>query len=76
MDPDGTFNCKYFIISSRQAETQLPEQYPRFGHVVSGMDVVQKINALAPASGDGPPARKGHDGNGDRHRQACRRRRP
>ena len=53
-DPNGTFDCQFFIISG-QAGTQLPEQYARFGHVVSGMDVVQKINALAPASGDGPP---------------------
>lgn len=57
VDPDGTFDCQFFIISG-PAGTQLPEQYARFGHVVSGMDVVQKINALAPASGDGPPTQR------------------
>ena len=55
-DPDGTFDCQFFIISGEQG-TQLPNQYARFGHVVSGMDVVQAINALAPPSGDGPPTK-------------------
>ncbi len=56
-DPDGTFDCQFFIVSGPSG-TQLPEQYARFGHVVAGMDVVQKINALAPASGDGAPTQK------------------
>ena len=29
--------------------------YAILGHVTSGQDAVTKMNALAPASGDGPP---------------------
>jgi cyclophilin family peptidyl-prolyl cis-trans isomerase len=56
-DPDGTFDSQFFIITGEQG-TKLPPQYARFGHVVSGMDVAQKIEALAPATGDGPPTQK------------------
>jgi cyclophilin family peptidyl-prolyl cis-trans isomerase len=56
-DPDGTFDSQFFIVTGAQG-TQLPPQYARFGHVVAGMDVAQKIEALAPATGDGPPTQK------------------
>jgi hypothetical protein len=35
--------------------TKLPLSYNRFGKVIAGLDVAQKIEALSPASGDGPP---------------------
>ncbi len=56
-DPDGSFDCQFFIVTGQQG-TQLPDQYARFGRVVAGMDVAQKIDGLAPASGDGPPTQK------------------
>jgi cyclophilin family peptidyl-prolyl cis-trans isomerase len=56
-DPNGTFDSQFFIVTGAQG-TQLPPQYARFGRVVVGMDVAQKIDALAPASGDGPPTQK------------------
>jgi cyclophilin family peptidyl-prolyl cis-trans isomerase len=56
IDPDGTFDCQFFIVTG-QAGTQLPPQYARFGRVVSGMDVAKKIEALSPG-GDGPPRQK------------------
>lgn len=57
IDPDGTFDSQFFIVTGAQG-TQLPPQYARFGHVVSGMDVAKKIEALAPVTGDGPPTQK------------------
>jgi len=56
-DPDGTFDSQFFIVTGAQG-TQLPPQYARFGHVVVGMDVAKKIEALAPPEGDGPPTQK------------------
>jgi peptidyl-prolyl cis-trans isomerase B (cyclophilin B) len=56
-DPDGTFDCQFFIVTGAQG-TQLPNQYARFGRVVAGMAVAQKIEALAPPQGDGPPTKK------------------
>ena len=53
-DPDGTFDCQFFIVTGQQG-TQLPAQYARFGHVVTGIDVAKKIESLAPPQGDGPP---------------------
>jgi cyclophilin family peptidyl-prolyl cis-trans isomerase len=49
-DPDGTFDCQFFIVVGAQGE-QLPNQYARFGILTSGMDVAQKI-ASVPASPD------------------------
>ena len=56
-DPDGTFDCQFFIVTGQQG-TQLPNQYARFGHVISGMDVAKKIESLAPPQGDGAPTQK------------------
>jgi cyclophilin family peptidyl-prolyl cis-trans isomerase len=56
-DPAGTFDCQFFIVTGRQG-TQLPNEYARFGHVVTGMDVAKKIESLAPPEGDGPPTQK------------------
>jgi peptidyl-prolyl cis-trans isomerase B (cyclophilin B) len=56
-DPDGTFDCQFFIVTGEQG-TQLPNQYARFGKVVAGMDVATKIESFAPPQGDGPPTQK------------------
>ena len=50
----GTSDSQFFIVTGK-AGTQLPQNYNRFGKVVAGLDVAQKIEALAPASGDGAP---------------------
>ncbi len=49
-DPDGTFDCQFFIVIGPEGES-LPPQYARFGQVTSGMDVAQKIAAV-PADPD------------------------
>jgi len=54
--PAGTFGSQFFIVTGSQGET-LPNDYARFGTVTKGLDVAQKIDALAPASGDGPPTK-------------------
>jgi cyclophilin family peptidyl-prolyl cis-trans isomerase len=55
-DPPGTFDSEFFIVSGSQGGT-LPNDYASFGNVKSGMDVVNKIAALYPASNnnDGKP---------------------
>jgi len=47
-------SSQFFIITS-EAGTQLPQTYSRFGRVVSGLEVAQMIQGLAPPEGDGPP---------------------
>jgi cyclophilin family peptidyl-prolyl cis-trans isomerase len=49
-DPNGTFDCQFFIVTGPQGE-QLPPQYARFGIVTSGIDVAKKIS-MVPASAD------------------------
>jgi len=56
-DPPGTFDCQFFIVTGPAGE-RLPPEYASFGTVTSGLDVAQRIEALAPARGDGPPTRK------------------
>jgi peptidyl-prolyl cis-trans isomerase B (cyclophilin B) len=55
-DPAGTFGNQFFIVTGSNGST-LPNDYARFGGVISGLDVAQKIEALAPSSGDGPPTK-------------------
>ncbi|HEX6310372.1 MAG TPA: peptidylprolyl isomerase [Acidimicrobiia bacterium] len=45
---------QFFIITG-EAGTQLPQTYSRFGRVVSGLEIAQLIQGLAPPEGDGPP---------------------
>jgi cyclophilin family peptidyl-prolyl cis-trans isomerase len=53
-DPPGTFDSQFFIVTGEQGAT-LPNDYARFGTVVSGIEVAQQIEALAPPEGDGAP---------------------
>lgn len=55
-DPAGTFDSQFFIVTGSQGST-LPNDYAYFGTVTSGIENAQKIAALAPASGDGPPTK-------------------
>jgi cyclophilin family peptidyl-prolyl cis-trans isomerase len=56
-DPAGTYDDQYFIVTGSQGQT-LPNEYARFGKVTSGLDVAQRIEALAPEGGDGRPTGK------------------
>lgn len=53
-DPAGTFDCQFFIMIGGS----LPNEYARFGSVTAGMDVVHKIEALAPGGAEGRPTKK------------------
>lgn len=55
-DPPGTFGSQFFVVTGSQGAT-LPDDYARFGTVTGGLDVAQKIDSFAPASGDGAPTR-------------------
>lgn len=66
-DPAGTAGSQFFVVTSSTANAALAPsgqgpQYAIVGHVTSGMDVVQKIEAQPQApgaqSGDGSPAQK------------------
>jgi cyclophilin family peptidyl-prolyl cis-trans isomerase len=56
-DTPGTFDSQFFIVTGSQGAT-LPNDYARFGKVVMGIENAQKIEALAPASGDGAPTKQ------------------
>jgi peptidyl-prolyl cis-trans isomerase B (cyclophilin B) len=61
-DPNGTSGSQFFVVTSSTAQQALAPngtgQYAIVGHVVSGLDVVQKIAALPILNGatDGQPA--------------------
>jgi cyclophilin family peptidyl-prolyl cis-trans isomerase len=52
----GSFDSQFFIVTGSKGAA-LPNDYARFGSVKSGLDVAKQIEALAPASGDGPPTK-------------------
>jgi peptidyl-prolyl cis-trans isomerase B (cyclophilin B) len=54
-EPPGTSGSQFFIVPTAGAARGYTPDYAILGHVTSGQDAVTKINALAPASGDGPP---------------------
>jgi cyclophilin family peptidyl-prolyl cis-trans isomerase len=56
-DPAGTYDSQFFIVTGSQGAT-LPNDYARFGSVTKGIDVAQKIEALAPADGSPTPTKK------------------
>lgn len=58
--PPGTAGSQFFVITSElglQTFNSKPYLYGQFGTLTSGIDVARKIEALAPASGDGKPTR-------------------
>jgi len=55
-DPNGTFDSQFFIVTGAQGEA-LPAQYADFGKVVSGMDVVRRIEALPVDANDDPTSK-------------------
>jgi peptidyl-prolyl cis-trans isomerase B (cyclophilin B) len=55
-EPPGTSGSQFFIVPTAGAARGYTPDYAILGHVTSGQDAVTKINALAPASGDGPPS--------------------
>jgi len=59
-EPAGTAGSQFFIVTGQgvDAINQQPYQYGTIGTVTQGIDVAQKISALAPASGDGKPTKK------------------
>jgi cyclophilin family peptidyl-prolyl cis-trans isomerase len=54
-EPPGTSGSQFFIVPTAGASRGYTPDYAILGHVTSGQEAVTKINALAPASGDGPP---------------------
>jgi cyclophilin family peptidyl-prolyl cis-trans isomerase len=54
-EPPGTAGSQFFIVPTAGASRGYTPDYAILGHVTSGQDAVTKMNALAPASGDGPP---------------------
>ena len=54
-EPPGTSGSQFFIVPTAGAARGYTPDYAILGHVTSGQDAVTKMNALAPASGDGPP---------------------
>jgi cyclophilin family peptidyl-prolyl cis-trans isomerase len=59
--PNGDAGSQFFVITSDKALATFnakPYLYGDFGHVTGGLDVAKKIEALAPASGDGTPTKK------------------
>jgi peptidyl-prolyl cis-trans isomerase B (cyclophilin B) len=56
-EPAGTAGSQFFVITDASYAASLPRQYGTIGLVTSGQDVLTKISALAPASGDGKPTK-------------------
>ena len=56
-DPAGTFDSQFFVVTGSKGAT-LPNDYARFGTVISGLDVAQKIEKLAVQPGTEKPAKK------------------
>jgi cyclophilin family peptidyl-prolyl cis-trans isomerase len=54
-EPPGTAGSQFFIVPTAGAARGYTPDYGILGHVTSGQDAVTKMNALAPASGDGAP---------------------
>jgi peptidyl-prolyl cis-trans isomerase B (cyclophilin B) len=54
-EPPGTAGSQFFIVPTAGASRGYTPDYAILGHVTSGQDAVTKMNAQAPASGDGPP---------------------
>ena len=57
--PAGTSSNQFFIVAGPEGES-LPPDYALFGQVISGQDVVQKINADGDATNNGTPPKVIH----------------
>jgi cyclophilin family peptidyl-prolyl cis-trans isomerase len=56
-EPTGTAGSQFFVVTGT-SNLSLPADYAGIGTVTEGLEVAQKIGALYPASGDGPPTKK------------------
>jgi cyclophilin family peptidyl-prolyl cis-trans isomerase len=56
-DPAGTFDSQFFVVTGSKGAT-LPNDYARFGKLVSGLDVAQAIEKLPVQPGTEKPANK------------------
>jgi peptidyl-prolyl cis-trans isomerase B (cyclophilin B) len=56
-EPAGTAGSQFFVVTG-SSNLDLPADYAGIGSVTEGLDVAQKIGALAPTSGDGKPTKK------------------
>ena len=56
-DPAGTFDAQFFIVTGSQGAT-LPNDYARFGTVIKGLDVAQRIEKLPTEPNSEKPATK------------------
>jgi len=58
-DPAGSFDAQFFIVTGAKGAT-LPNDYARFGSVIGGLDVAQKIEQMPTVNdaADGKPASK------------------
>jgi cyclophilin family peptidyl-prolyl cis-trans isomerase len=56
-EPAGTAGSQFFVVTG-SSNLDLPADYAGIGTVTEGLDVAQKIGALAPTSGDGKPTKK------------------
>lgn len=54
-EPAGTSGSQFFIVPVDTAAGNYTPDYAVLGHVTVGETAVDKMNALAPSSGDGPP---------------------
>jgi cyclophilin family peptidyl-prolyl cis-trans isomerase len=57
-DPPGTFDSQFFIVTGAEQGAALPNEYARFGMVTAGLDVAERIEALAPGNGGDAPTGK------------------
>ncbi len=58
-DPAGTFDAQFFVVTGLQGAA-IPNDYARFGTVISGLDVAQKIEKMTTVNTatDGKPVKK------------------
>lgn len=56
-EPAGSAGSQFFVVTG-SSNLDLPAEYAGIGTVTEGLDVAQKIAALYPTSGDGPPTKK------------------
>jgi cyclophilin family peptidyl-prolyl cis-trans isomerase len=57
--PLGSLSNQFFLVAGTDGES-LPPDYALFGHVTSGQDVVQKINADGTTANNGTPPKVIH----------------